>query len=578
MLLLILCCFKPQGQRVSEPGLREVVYVDRSVLENVRSYWEGAQSCINCNGVFSRATDLADIKFVAQPLMATVDKRPVTIRKQMQSTKVASQPLGCAVSTNTMVTGLGHVLPGSFKGREDEAECFVCFETSSLEYAETFLLLVSQRKLVDSTVCVHGVPDLYERFSSWQFKSRPADKAYPWTVDCTFPSGFETLTCSGLSSLQGQPPEELQRVYVLTSFTLTQSPASNSYPLRISSRWPWAALRSPIDAMFTSADNGFRISPSKPLDIKLAYFQGPNFEVATESTRFSLRSSTTGPIYGGSHIRLISQLLHLIERSHNAVFFMGVPDGQVNSTLTHISQLLQASLNETLPSHGRFIEKIQSYARLNAPYLFVRPFSSSAERHLTLNHLMLAVNLEICIVPLPTPALAFEKLLISGQYAFSSYMAARYSAVFDVLVYFDGDAVPSLGPSAQGSLLDIFFETFFGREAHNCHGAQLTLVEWSIPTELSTPDSIVRCVEQFHERTRHNWTRGVQDCVQAYGNIAARGDSVQAMSVHYVDVNPEYLPQGVKYCPGFALHRDKIVELHLTKKKRPSECTCNPTA
>ena len=42
-----------------------------------------------------------------------------------------------------------------------------------------------------------------------------------------------------------------------------------------------------------------------------------------------------------------------------------------------------------------------------------------------LSDLLEARSIGVTIVPLPTPAIAFKRMLIGGQYAYASYIAAR---------------------------------------------------------------------------------------------------------------------------------------------------------
>lgn len=591
LLLLRLTIFRAKetgsGSRKSyeeqaAPKGQPCVDIDKTVLKNVFSYWEGARARVDFpwDGSSSDSESVASQRFLARPLMATVDRRPATLRRQFL-VRPSSKHIGCAISTNTMVTGLGFIDVSSFKSYEHQAACHACFEFASVTYAVNFLSEMASREVqYPSTVCIPGVVDLHQRFAAWQKGSRPPDKAYPWTVDCVFPGGFSELSCSGLSALNDDRPEALQRIFVRTNFTLITEKHPNA--MHVISFWPWNALRSHDDERQFLDSVG---RPKSASELNLAYFQGPNYETDAKDGK-SLRTGVGRThIKGGAHRSLVTQLLQLSLGAKGTTAYMGVPDGQVHSTLAQIEEIIRASIQDIIPTFSgalsRAYEEMQKSTGGSHHKTSLREVlygtaeePSTVMERLTVEHFMRIQRIQLRIVPLPTPALAFERLLISGQYAFNSYIAARYSADHHALMYFDGDAVPLVMSHLNQSLIEIMYQTLYGA-VKSCRGVQFSLIELSIPQHYSSPDDVFRCIKKFYEVSDDAWDLMYSTCKQSYGNILARSDEVRSMSVHYVDTFGTGHIEGTVECTGLDILQNSSIELHMTMKKRPAHCTCD---
>ena len=587
-----------RSNRNSLPNSRPIVYIDEHVLKNVRSYWQGAHACVNCSRDFDYhgLYNQQPARFAAKPLMATVDRRPSTLRRQLVNALANETNIGCAVSTNTMVTGVGFIDVSSFKALEKQAKCRLCFEFSSATYATSFLLEMNSREVVHpSTICIPGAADLYQRFAKWQQGSRNADTAYPWTVDCTFPGGGfgsqSTLSCHRVSEMRDSNSDVIQRIYVMTNFTLKELTRPSLF--HVVSVWPWDALRSHGDERSYFNQHGTLIGmPTAATELNLAYIQGPNYQLDTplsSKIRQSLDSGTNKKVgsIGGGHTRLVIQILQLSLSAKGTTMLLAVPDSQAQATLAYVLDLVEMPLDDVIPTFSNALT--HAYFQLlkkcgKCPTVrealngSVEP-SPRTQWRISLSDLMRLQQIQLCIVPLPTPAIAFDRLLISGQYAFSSYIVARYSADYHAMMYFDGDAAPILSPNTNSTLLDLIYRTLYRK---NCDGVQFSLVELSIPNRDSSPDRILQCIRQFYRSSDKDWRSTVSSCKLSYGNILGRTDVLRALSVHYVDTYEENLNSDVVGCAGKDFMNDDMlldesVELHLTAKQRPPTCTCNIT-
>ena len=150
-------------------------------------------------------------------------------------------------------------------------------------------------------------------------------------------------------------------------------------------------------------------------------------------------------------------------------------------------------------------------------------------------------------------------------------------------MYFDGDAVPIIRPQETLSLKERIISYIFGQRLdplslkqllctylfeYKYLGIRFALRERQFPDEASIAD-MWKCTNVL---SNTEW-EAVDRCHRALGNVAARSDSVRALSVHYVDSMRGFLAPWVQdlvqYVPS-----TKVIELHMTKKERSCSCRC----
>ena len=162
-----------------------VLIFDQAVFKNVQATHSGANSYITVSPEQGLSTDEVS-QFKVLPLLATVDRRPITARKQlMKDTKnytQGGQLLGCAIASNTFVSNLN-----AHDAVEDSATCRVCFQFSNREDASNFLPSWYKSKYYDdsmSTKCISGTASghvLKGSHKGWQKTAFPGN-GYPWNV------------------------------------------------------------------------------------------------------------------------------------------------------------------------------------------------------------------------------------------------------------------------------------------------------------------------------------------------------------------------------------------------------------
>ena len=493
----------PPVDSVPRTSLEKYLSIDPWVARNSRANLQGATASTVWSESSRRGLTEGGIAnltlFVAQPLMATVDRRPIIVRKQTSypppfNFHSSGSKIGCALSTNTALTELGGISLKQLEQNLRHATCAVCFQFSSKGLAKQFV--ASEGGAVEpdeSTRCFYGEPRVSYTFANWQQDYQQAARGslfgYPWTVDCELPNGHKELTCDGISEINDSH-DELQRIYVKTNFTLAMKSTHKDRDMKQSSipfptfhvlsTFPWDAVRSHSDdrlaiykALPKNASDPSPYVPSSAKELKLAYFQGPNYDAEFAGAKMYLRSPSLEPeSNGGVNPRFMSTLINLLRQGSDVTFFIGVLDGQAEHTRSILASKLELLVSDIYPLHARHLVRAFEFLSVegnSGEYIPTGAFrddigrGSGAEARerdssphlnetLTLLDFMRLRNTKITIIPLPTPSLAFQTLLCGGQYGYASYILARFAADFHVVQYFDGDATPLNVPAVRHSL------------------------------------------------------------------------------------------------------------------------------
>ena len=248
----------------------KVLNFDLAALKNIEATYDGAHSYTNWESISTIETTPPDekerIDFQVLPLSATVDRRPIIVRKQIMDDdagkKLANggKLLGCAVTSTTFVSDLEYQTTVLTETQKQRSICQMCFEFSNREDMAHFIPSAQYHGQDDSTAtkCFRGETTITAKFAKWQQTDMKNDSrfhgfGYPWTVDCILPNGVPELTCRGISQLQRSmgSRDDLKSIHFQTKFVMDvwQGPRHSYKPreLSIHSKWPWAALMSHDD-------------------------------------------------------------------------------------------------------------------------------------------------------------------------------------------------------------------------------------------------------------------------------------------------------------------------------------------
>ena len=184
------------------------------------------------------------------------------------------------------------------------------------------------------------------------------------------------------------------------------------------------------------------------------------------------------------------------------------------------------------------------------------------------------------MIPIITPSLVFERTVCGGQYTFPPYLAARFAADYQVMMFIDGDTA-LIESKPDKTLNEILYDRFFSEESSKCAGHRLRLIEQYVKPEHETVEKVLQCTQALSS-DKEKWAYAMKNCNLKEGHIVARTDSIYAFSVHHPDTLPEYLPEGLDDCiaPGnkendrYFLTANEFVQLHLRDRERKAECTC----
>jgi len=216
----------------------------------------------------------------------------------------------------------------------------------------------------------------------------------------------------------------------------------------------------------------------------------------------------------------------------------------------------------------------------------------SSVRSMTLMELLRLRNMKIHMVPIITPSLVFEKTVCGGQYTFAPYLAARYSADYQVIMFIDGDTA-MIESSNKRTLNEIIYDRFFGRKSTKCAGHRMRLIEQYVRPEYNSNEGLLQCTQDL-ALNEQKWQYALNNCHLKEGHIVARTDSVYAFNVHHPDTLADYLPEGVEDCifphnftmlqvglsdnipsaERYVLGEDEFVQVHLRDRQRKAECAC----
>jgi len=581
----------------------DVLYFDQTAMKNARATFEGARSHIDWAANSLVDTTLADNleQFQALPLLATVDRRPITAKKQMKldtdNLHQNGKLLGCAVSATTFVSKVEELYLKSYK--QFPVTCDVCFQFSNRKDMSNFVPGVgyepiSKYQESTATKCFGGTASVSARFVNWQSQDeRFTGFGYPWTVDCTLPNGIKELTCRDISKAQNtvEYRDDLHSIYFATKFSLDGYFAdAYAKTFHVFSRWPWTALQSHDDdrrKIATSLpstwdDDSSAFVPSSYQELKFAHVEGPGYTMGTFKGTPTLESMIVDEeSSGGVHFRLLANLFHLVRNAPNSTHFIAVVDGQANTSYGVLQDLLRMKIKDIYPEYGAIFSnsKKNVQERLLIPVHMMKGPKTNKVGDLTLMELLRMRKIKLHVVPIATPSLAFERSVCGGQYSFAAYLAARYAADYHVMMYVDGDTAMIEG--SNKTLQEILYNRFFSKNASKCAGHRIRLIEQYVKPEDESIDRVLQCTEEV-ALDKDKWKYAMDNCHLKEGHIVARTDSIWAMSVHHPDTDMNFVPDGVEDCitPGnkendrYFLKPDEFVQLHLRNRLRKDECVC----
>ena len=584
-----------------------VLYFDEAVMFNVKATLQSAYSFFEWGPSSSKIEVKKLPQFQVEPLMATIDRRPLIARKQIIRDKGALHSngtlLGCAFSSSTFVSHLSEIVIKEKDGKKTQkATCAVCFQFSNVQDMESFLPDVGYQPIGQTaTKCVGARAYLKGRFAKWQKSDERFEGfGYPWNVDCHLRNGIKELACQEISIIATS--DSIQKIYFQTKFDLKTTIKDGPTGIRVISRWPWDAVRSHDDDRRKIAtnipinwnDTASMYIPSRHQDLKLVHIEGPGYsKFETEESGLdhggvpALASMLQNPnSNGGVHFRLVSNLVHLIRNAPKSTHMIAVVDGQAIHTLKVLRKLLHSKISDLYPAHAQSI--YQNYDLLKKKeYISITQIKKMKlpkvnKRHLselTLHDVLRLREIKIHLVPITTPLIAFEKSVCGIQYAVTSYLAARFAADYQVMMYIDGDTA-MIEHSSQ-TLQEILYKRFYSQHSYQCVGHRFRLIEQFVRPEDESPDRVLECARQLSTNMT-KWDYVNKNCNLKEGHIAARTDSIYELNVHHPDTLPHYLPPGLKDCISkgnketqeYFFGQDEIVQIHLRNRQRDASCTC----
>ena len=604
----------------------DVLVFDEHVWANIRATYEGARSftewALSDDPSTRRRQELhytnntRDLaQFQTVPLQATVDRRPIIVRKQLiedgkrfRSLTDGGKLLGCSITGSTFVSDLELLEVKNYLTEQQEPEdynptCAVCFQFSN--YPDMTSFLPELEFIEQSTVpqkCFAGKATASAKFAAWQ-QGDPRFKGFghQWQVDCVLPDGIKELTCREISRMQNginDLQNDLQSISFLTKFQLDgwfRKPGSDDdmtdivRPFRINTEWPWAAVtshdddRSAIASELSTSwnDVNSKFVPSDHHEMTLAHVEGPVFDNSLKS----LNSDRDRVSKNGSHPQLLaSNLFHLIRVAPGSTHMIAVVDGQARRSYNAILALLNTSISELFKEHGNSVfgdESSLHHQDLIPVHKWKSKPLNDSTKGMTLSDLLRMRGIKIHMLPIITPPLVFEKTVSGGQYTFTPYLAARYAADYQAMLYVDSDTALIEG-SDQRTLNEIIYDRFFGPKSTKCAGHRLRLIEQYIKPEHYNNKAMLQCTKNL-VLNKKKWRYAMENCNLKEGHIVCRTDSIYDFNVHHPDTVPEYLPKGVENCmnignmnftPPYPLEEDEIVQLHLRNRQRKAECSC----
>eukprot|EP00573_Skeletonema_grethae_P011446 CAMPEP_0201711580 /NCGR_PEP_ID=MMETSP0578-20130828/59213_1 /ASSEMBLY_ACC=CAM_ASM_000663 /TAXON_ID=267565 /ORGANISM="Skeletonema grethea, Strain CCMP 1804" /LENGTH=355 /DNA_ID=CAMNT_0048200631 /DNA_START=84 /DNA_END=1148 /DNA_ORIENTATION=+ len=313
----------------------DVLKFDEHVLANILETYTGARSFTEWPPDIKPHGDINQFQTI--PLHATVDRRPIIVRKQLMEDKKNGlnladngRLLGCAINGGTFISDLELL-----ETEHQKQTCDVCFQFSNQEQMSNFVPnsgYTLEPKLQSlPTKCFKGKATVTGQFAKWQKSDhRFRGFGYQWHVDCTLPNGIQELTCRQISRMQNEIGlnDNLHKIYFKTKFDLfgwfrwpDQDDDKESLARRFSihTEWPWAAVMSHDDDRSAIADSlsmswndvESKFVPSSHYEMSLAHVEGPGYDKTENNGHPSLKSMTADKLsQGGIHPRLVSNLFH----------------------------------------------------------------------------------------------------------------------------------------------------------------------------------------------------------------------------------------------------------------------------
>jgi len=590
--------------------INEVITVDDAALKNTRATLESAHARVEWGApAVGRPESNAGAnpsdnlnKFQVIPLSATVDRRPLIVKKQMveddEGLHSDGSLLGCAMSATTFVSNLANVHLKHYKESKNQPHCDVCFQFSNREDMDNFVPGVGYEPLQTeqssvATKCFGGQASITARFSKWQqTDDRFTGFGYPFTVDCSMPNGIKELTCREISKMQKQinVRDDLQAIHFRTRISLEGWFEIWAKQIDIHTYWPWTALMSHDDDRSKIADDlpefwndgDSKYVPHSYDELQLAHVEGPVYDKTAYKKSLSLRSMLKDEkSNGGVHFRLVINLFHLIRNAPDSTHIIAVVDGQLNRTVSRILGLLHMKVGELYPEYGTAVfSDVDEMKRFNLiPIKEMEKKSKiSFSPDLTLMELLHIRGINILVVPIPTPSIVFERSVCGGQYAFAPYLAARYAADYQVMMFIDGDTAMI---EREHTLQQVLFNRFFSKHGTKCAGHRLRLIEQYVKPEFDNTEKVLQCTHDLVS-DKAKWKYAMENCHLKEGHIVARTDSIFAFSVHHPDTLTAFTPRGIEDCISsgniendrYFLKESEFVQLHLRDRERKPECSC----
>eukprot|EP00569_Conticribra_weissflogii_P009062 CAMPEP_0171364650 /NCGR_PEP_ID=MMETSP0879-20121228/4157_1 /TAXON_ID=67004 /ORGANISM="Thalassiosira weissflogii, Strain CCMP1336" /LENGTH=808 /DNA_ID=CAMNT_0011872045 /DNA_START=142 /DNA_END=2568 /DNA_ORIENTATION=+ len=610
---------------------RDVLRFDLDVLRNVHATYQGARSRIEWKqSPANTPLFVANQNITVAPLMATVDRRPILVRKQLlddrKTRNVArnGKELGCALSSTTFVSHLKHHDLKKYQQKYGHRHgCEVCFQFSNRKDMTDFLSerqnkakwMTIETNASTSTKCVKGQATVTSRFGQWQQEEETQGRrfqgfGYPWTVDCLLPNGIPELTCKEISKMQRNIDEGrvdgLLDIRFGTKLVIgwTEGTKRGNY-FAVWSQWPWKAVMSHDDdreeiakkLSMTWNDETSWYVPKSGEELKLAHVEGPGYDQTEYNGKPSIRSiDPQSNSKGGVHVRLLVNLYHYIRNAPGSTHIVAVVDGQAHRSYEYLTEALNTNISLLYRDFWQSLLSEINHA--NPTDLLPMHEDSSTTSHaftdMTLMQLLRLRKINILMVPVLTPSPLFEQSVCGGQYQFATYLAARYSADYHVIMFIDGDTsllerpqtqpLPSSSSSTQlkRTQQQIYYDRFFSpTHSTQCAGHRYQLIEQYVPPSHDTDEHLLQCTHDLLSHPK-KWKFAMKNCHLKEGHIVGRTDAIYAYSVHHPDTLKGYAPIGVEDCisPGntwserYYLLESEMVQIHLRDRERKKECTC----
>mmetsp|Transcript_7389 Transcript_7389/g.15197 ORF Transcript_7389/g.15197 Transcript_7389/m.15197 type:complete len:711 (-) Transcript_7389:273-2405(-) len=590
----------------------DVLQFDHAVLENIHATYDGARSQIEWT---VPPTPREKSAFYAEPHWATVDRRPIIVRKQLLDDREAKNAahfgklLGCAITSTTFVSNLQlldqSVLRQEYRDLNIPANCEVCFQFSNRKDMNRFVPREGIPDTSAATKCFRGEATAVARFAKWQSEVTQENNngesfpgyGYPWTVDCMLQNGIKELTCREITRMQREMDEidGLLSIFHVTTFSL-DAKLSSSSPKKtfiVQTRWPWSALMSHDDDRYKIAkmisthwnDPRSWFVPKKTDEVKLSHVEGPGYDLSHFDRQPSLESMALEPSSrGGIHSRLFVNLFHLIRNAPGSTRIIAVVDGQMQRSYQYLLTILNERISVLYPWYWRALRSNQndpastqlipmSEMNLNTTTSLL----SASAVDITLMDLMRLRKMKIILLPVPTPSFIIEKTVDAGKYSFGPYIAARYAADYHVMMLVDGDT--TLIEKNQ-TLQSVFYDRFFSEKSSRCAGHIIQVLEQYAEPSDNIEGPLLECTHDVSSNPQ-KWDYIMKNCRVQEGHIVARTDSIYSLTANHPDTLPEYTPIGVEDCVTTGqdwershLLDNEVVELHLRDRKKKKECAC----